>query len=78
MIFYTADQFPEWGGDIFLGAMAGRHLNRLVLEGGEVVKEERLLEDFHWRIRCVKQGPDGALYLAVDQGMILRMRAVSE
>lgn len=78
MIFYTADQFPEWEGDIFLGAMAGRHLNRLVLEGGEVVKEERLLEDFHWRIRCVKQGPDGALYLAIDQGMILRMRAVSE
>jgi len=76
MTFYTGEAFAAWKGDIFLGAMAGRHLNRLVIEGNEVIEEERLLEDLHWRIRCVKQGPDGALYIAVDQGMIVRLRPV--
>ncbi len=76
MTFYTGEAFAAWKGDIFLGAMAGRHLNRLVIEGNEVIEEERLLEDLHWRIRCVKQGPDGALYLAVDQGMIVCLRPV--
>ncbi|MEZ5041307.1 MAG: PQQ-dependent sugar dehydrogenase [Saprospiraceae bacterium] len=74
MSFYLGDAFPGWRGDLFIGAMAGRHLNRLVLEGNEVVKEERLLTDYPWRIRCVKQGPDGFLYLGVDVGMIIRLR----
>lgn len=74
MTFYTADAFPAWKGDLFIGAMAGRHLNRLVLEGNQVVKEERILQDYPWRVRCVKQGPDGFLYLGVDVGMIIRMR----
>jgi aldose sugar dehydrogenase len=63
MAFYTGDLFPEWQGNLFIGAMAGRHLVRLVLDGERVVAEERLLEDRDLRIREVRQGPDGALYV---------------
>ena len=63
MAFYTGDLFPEWRGNLFIGAMAGRHLVRLVLDGERVVAEEKLLEDLDSRIREVRQGPDGALYL---------------
>jgi glucose/arabinose dehydrogenase len=63
MAFYTGDLMPEWRGDLFVGAMAGQHLVRLVLDGERVVAEERLLEELGTRIREVKQGPDGALYV---------------
>ena len=63
MAFYTGDLFPEWRGNLFVGAMAGRHLVRLVLNGERVAAEERLLEDLDLRIREVRQGPDGAVYL---------------
>ena len=46
-----------------MGAMAGQHLVRLVLNGDKVVAEEKLLADRNWRIREVKQGPDGAIYI---------------
>jgi glucose/arabinose dehydrogenase len=63
MAFYTGDLFPEWRGNLFVGAMAGRHLVRLVLDGERVVAEEKLLEDLELRVREVRQGPDGALYV---------------
>jgi aldose sugar dehydrogenase len=63
MAFYTGDLFPEWQGNLFVGAMAGRHLARLVLDGERVVAEEKLLEDLDLRVREVRQGPDGALYV---------------
>jgi glucose/arabinose dehydrogenase len=63
MAFYTGDLFPDWRGNLFVGAMAGRHLARLVLEGERVVAEEKLLEELDTRIREVRQGPDGALYV---------------
>lgn len=63
MAFYTGDLFPEWRGNLFIGAMAGQALVRLVLDGERVVAEERLLEDMEMRIREVRQGPDGALYI---------------
>ena len=63
MAFYTGDLFPEWRGNLFVGAMAGRHLVRLVLDGERVVAEEKLLEDLDLRVREVRQGPDGALYV---------------
>ncbi|HEY8520718.1 MAG TPA: PQQ-dependent sugar dehydrogenase [Gammaproteobacteria bacterium] len=63
MAFYTGDLLPEWRGNLFVGAMAGRHLVRLVLDGERVVAEEKLLGDLNLRIREVRQGPDGALYL---------------
>jgi aldose sugar dehydrogenase len=76
MEFYTGQAFPGWRGNLFLGAMAGGHLNRLVLDGDNVAREERLLGGRHWRVRVVRQGPDGFLYIAVDQGMLLRIRPV--
>jgi glucose/arabinose dehydrogenase len=63
MAFYTGNLFPEWRGNLFVGAMAGRHLVRLVLDGERVVAEEQLLEELELRIREVRQGPDGALYV---------------
>ena len=63
MLFYTGALFPEWRGNLFVGALAGEHLVRLVLDGDRVVAEERLLVERGSRIRDVRQGPDGALYL---------------
>ena len=63
MLFYSGDLFPEWRGNLFVGALAGEHLVRLVLDGDRVVAEERLLVERGSRIRDVRQGPDGALYL---------------
>ena len=68
MAFYTGDAFPEWQGDLFVGALAGTHLERLELDGDEVVHSETLLDHRSQRIRDVRQGPDGALYLLVDSG----------
>ena len=63
MMFYTGNVFPEWKGNLFIGAMAGQHLVRLVLNGERVVTEEKLLIDLKQRIREVRQGPDGAIYI---------------
>ena len=75
MQFYTGDLFPQWKGNLFIGALAGRHLVRLILEGDRVVGEERLLEDLKQRIRDVRQGPEGALYVLTDapDGQVLRI-----
>jgi glucose/arabinose dehydrogenase len=75
MAFYTGDKVPEWKGNLFVGALAQTHLSRLVLEGNRVVGEERLLSDLGERIRDVRQGPDGFLYVATDasNGRILRV-----
>jgi len=67
MAFYTGDVFPEWRGDLFVGALAFRLLARLELDGEAVTHEERLLEDTLGRIRDVAQGPDGRLYLLTDE-----------
>lgn len=63
MMFYTGDLFPEWKGNVFVGAMVGQYLARLVLNGERVVSEEKLLADRKERIREVRQGPDGAVYV---------------
>ena len=75
MAFYTGGDFPSWRDNMFLGALSGRMLIRLVLDGTEIVHEERLLEDFGERIRDVRQGPDGSLYLLTDspKGRLLRL-----
>jgi glucose/arabinose dehydrogenase len=63
MMFYTGDMFPEWKGNLFIGAMAGQHLVRLVLNGERVVAEEQLLAEQKQRIREVRQAPDGSIYI---------------
>jgi len=73
MQFYKADVIPAWKGNLFIGGMVLKHLNRLVIENNKVIKEERLLNDKGWRVRSVKQGPDGYLYIGVDGGKILRI-----
>jgi aldose sugar dehydrogenase len=78
MTFYTGDLFAAWRGSLFLGALVSRVLVRLQLDGDKVVNEERLLQQLRERIRDVRQGPDGALWLATDSssGRILRLAPV--
>jgi glucose/arabinose dehydrogenase len=66
MAFYTSDAFPGWKGNLFVGALALTHLNRLELDGEKIVKEERLLTNLGYRIRDVRQAPDGTLWLLTD------------
>jgi glucose/arabinose dehydrogenase len=66
MIFYSGDLFPQWKGNIFVGGMASTKLVRLELENDKVVGEEWLLQDRNARIRDVKQGPDGAIYVIAE------------
>lgn len=75
MAFYTADLVPEWKGSVFVGALAGSHIARLVLDGDQVVAEERLLTGLGERFRDVKQGPDGSMYALTDGsgGRIIRI-----
>jgi glucose/arabinose dehydrogenase len=79
MAFYTDSLFPAlfpaWRGNLFVGALAGAILARLELEGEKVLREERLLAQLRERIRDVRQGPDGALWLVTDNsaGRILRL-----
>jgi aldose sugar dehydrogenase len=75
MAFYTGKLFPKWNGSLFTGALAGKMLVRLSLNGNAVTGEERLLQNLYERIRDVRQGPDGALWLLTDNpaGRILRV-----
>jgi aldose sugar dehydrogenase len=76
MAFYTGDRYPQWKGNLFVGALAGGILARMTLDGEKVVAEERLFQGMGKRIRDVKQGPDGYLYLLTDspEGEILRIK----
>jgi glucose/arabinose dehydrogenase len=73
--FYTGKPFTEWQQSLFVSALAGKHLVRLVLNGERVTGEERLLTELDSRIRDVQQGPDGALYVMTDRdgGKIVRL-----
>jgi aldose sugar dehydrogenase len=78
MIFYTGNLFPAWKGSLFIGGMVSTNLVRLDVQGEKVVGEERLLKDLQpkaERIRDVRQGPDGAIYLLTDNtaGRILKL-----
>jgi glucose/arabinose dehydrogenase len=68
MAFYTGDAMPGWRGSLFVGGLTARQVSRLELSGERVVREERLFADFGRRIRDVRQGPDGKLYLLTDEG----------
>ncbi|MCP5381007.1 MAG: PQQ-dependent sugar dehydrogenase [Kordiimonadaceae bacterium] len=76
MLFYTGDLFPKWKGNLFATSLKGRQLTRLVLGGNNVIAEERLIEHFGERLRTVKQGYDGALYIVTDSaenGQLIRL-----
>lgn len=76
LAFYTGDLFPAWRGNLFVGGLKGAHLARLVMTDGAVVAHERLLEALAERIRDVRQGPDGALWVLTDDtndGKLLRI-----
>jgi glucose/arabinose dehydrogenase len=65
--FYSGDAFPTWRGNLFVGALKEMRLVRLRIENGRVTGEEHLLTERGQRVRDVRQGPDGALYLVTDQ-----------
>jgi glucose/arabinose dehydrogenase len=75
MAFSTGSLFPAWRNNLLVGALAAQILVRLELDGDKIVREERLLRELRERIRDVRQGPDGAVWLATDSpsGRILRL-----
>ncbi len=81
MIFYTGDKFPAWKGNVFVGALRGAQLQRVILNArGLPVRHESLLTELRQRIREVRQGPDGFIYLLTgeDDGALLRLEPVAE
>jgi glucose/arabinose dehydrogenase len=76
LAFYNGNLFPQWKGSVLVGALRGQMLDRLVLNGDRVVAEEPLLVELHSRIRDVRVGPDGAVYVLTDSatdGKLLKL-----
>lgn len=76
MVFLTSDRYgPDWKGNLFVGSLKFGYLDRIELKEGKVLAEHKLLEEGHARIRDVKQGPDGWLYILTDEsnGKLLRL-----
>jgi glucose/arabinose dehydrogenase len=76
LAFYTGDKYPDWRGDAFVGGLKSQQLVRLRIDGNRVAQEERLLRgDVRDRVRDVRQGPDGYIYLLTDEmdGRLLRL-----
>ena len=77
LLLYSGNALPGWKGNLLSGALKLHHINRIVLsKQGEVLKEERLLEDLDERIRALAQSPQGWLYFSTDSGKIFRLRPV--
>ena len=79
MTFYAGDAFPNWQGDVFVGALAGSMLVRYEVDGDRIISEEQLLTERGDRIRDVATGPDGHLYILTDdlEGSVLRLDPVT-
>jgi glucose/arabinose dehydrogenase len=73
LTIYSGDRFPAWRGNAFLGALSGAHVRRLELRNDRVTHEEVLVVQHPQRIRDVRQGPDGLLYVLTDGGALLRL-----
>ena len=71
--FYNGNLFPQWKGNVLVGALRGKMLDRLTLQGDKVVAEEPLLADLQSRIRDVRVGPEGAVYVITDDGRLLKI-----
>jgi glucose/arabinose dehydrogenase len=65
LLLYNGDRFPDWKGNLFVGGLSGEQVARLTLDGHRVVDEETILTG-HGRVRDIRQGPDGLIYLAID------------
>jgi len=82
LLFYTGDRFPSWKGSVFVGGLAGQVLAHVTLSGNTFKSEETLLKDVVGRIRDVRQGPDGFIYLAIDKnggpGTVMRLEPVAK
>ena len=78
MLFYTGSLFPEWRNNLFIGALAGQHLVRLVTKGNRIIREEKLLKNSA-RIRDIAQGPAGELYVLTDEknGKLIKITRAS-
>jgi glucose/arabinose dehydrogenase len=70
MMFYTGSVFPDWKGNLFVGAMPSQYLARLVVNGDRIVAEEKLLTDLKQRIRDVRQAPDGSIYVLAGNSLL--------
>lgn len=79
MAFYIGDKFPDWKGNILIGALRDEMLVRLELNGEKIVREERVLKGQIGRIRDVRVGPDGLVYLLTDEreGVVVRLEAAN-
>jgi aldose sugar dehydrogenase len=73
MAFYDGSLFPQWKGSVLIGALRGQMLDRLTISGTNVVDEEPLLVDLHARIRDVRIGPEGAVYVLTDDTRLLKL-----
>jgi len=73
MTFYSSDSIPEWKNNLFISALSGNHIVRLVINNKKVVGEERLLANVNQRFRAVTEGKDGALYAVTDGGRLYRI-----
>jgi glucose/arabinose dehydrogenase len=81
LAIYHGDKFPAWNGDLFVGALAFKHLRRVHLDAeGNVLSQEQLLKDKQWRIRDVRVSPDGYLYVSTDEddGRVLRLEPAAK
>ena len=73
MTFYAGNRIAEWQNNLFIGALSGMHIVRLVIDNNRVVGEERLLASEGQRFRDITQGTDGTLYAVTDQGRLYRI-----
>ena len=75
MAFYDGDKFPAWQGDLFIGALAGKHLRHLTVKGDKITHQAMMLKPMEERIRDVRNGPDGYIYILTDspEGRLIRI-----
>jgi glucose/arabinose dehydrogenase len=71
--FYKGNRIPEWENNLFIGALSGTHIVRLVIENNTVIGEERLLTSENQRFRDITQGADNALYAITDGGTLYKI-----
>jgi glucose/arabinose dehydrogenase len=71
--FYTSNVIPEWTGNLFVGALSGSHIARLLIKDNKIIGEERLFKEKRERWRALATGKDGALYAVTDNGKMYRI-----